>query len=100
MDGKEHRFKPRRNLSRSPKKTTCKDYIQEIKKMVQEYEKKFGELPKPVELPEWMDQTYKGIGFHEYDEEPCAVRNFFKLHPDHTGPVMIACQCRRCGVYC
>ncbi len=99
MDGKKHRHKPRRHLKPSTK--TADEYIRQIKKLVEDYEKSFGSLPKVVELPEPAERAYRqSLGFYDYDEEPCAVRSFMQAHPDHKGPIWIACPCRRCSVWC
>ncbi len=100
MDGKEHRHKPRRNLKKDWAAPKADDYIRQIKKLVEDYEQKFGSLPKPVEMPEQLERAYRGVGFHDYDEEPCAVRSFLQAHPDHKGPIWIACPCRRCSIQC
>jgi hypothetical protein len=97
MDGKAHRHKPRRHVKRTK---SVDDYIRQIKKLVEDYEKCLGNLSKPVEMPEQLERAYRGVGFHEYDEEPCAVRSFMQAHPDHKGPIWIACPCRRCSVWC
>jgi len=101
MDGKKHRHKPRRNLKRDAAAVRTEDYIRQLKKLVEDYEQQFGNLPKPVELPEQAERAYKqSLGFYEYDEDPCAVRSFLKAHPDHKGPIWIACPCRRCSIHC
>lgn len=89
------RLQPRRHV-----KKTADDYLDEIKKMVEEYERKFGKLPAPVPDPVENFPQLKGIGFHDYDEEPCAFRSFQQAHPEHTGPLLLYCGCRRCSPHC
>lgn len=93
------------------------DYIAEIKRLVDEFERKFGRVPQesrpspyqPRRLPGTppyrpaspYEPRQRGIGFHDYDsEEKCNFREFMKNNPDHTGPLFLSCRCSRCAVRC
>lgn len=106
MDGKKHRHKPRRHLKKDQpftdmSGTSASEYVRRIKKLVEDYEQKFGSLPKAVDLPEAAERAYRGTGFLEdYDDEPCVIRSFMRDNPKHKGPIWIACPCRRCSIQC
>jgi hypothetical protein len=97
MNDKATRLRSRKREKRA---RSTEDYIRQIKKLAEDYEKCLGSLTKPVELFERLERAYRGVGFHDHDEEPCAVRSFIQTHPDHKGPIWIACPCRRCSVWC
>lgn len=90
-----------------------KDFtIEEMKKLKELLEEKikeaeteqlspFKQLPYPLPYTPQLPIYPTPIPTHEYDrqEEWCAIREYFKSHPNETS-VMMVCFCRLCSPQC
>ena len=94
MDSKIRRRKQQKRVKYAK---SADEYIRQIKKLTEDYEKCLNALSKPFDLSEQSEKTSFSLGFHDYDEEPCTIRSFMQANPNHKGPIWIVCRCRRCS---